>query len=44
MAAYVGVDPEDLVFVENASSGVNAVLRSLQPILKPGAKILILGL
>lgn len=43
MANYVGVETEDLAFVENASAGANAVLRSLQPTLKPGAKMLILG-
>lgn len=29
LAAFVGVDPEDLVFVSNATTGVNSVLRSL---------------
>jgi isopenicillin-N epimerase len=29
LAAFVGVDPQDLVFVPNATTGVNSVLRSL---------------
>merc|ERR1712159_621938 len=29
LAEYVGADPANIVFVENASSGVNSVLRSL---------------
>ncbi len=29
LAAFVGADPEDLAFVTNATSGVNAVLRSI---------------
>ena len=30
LAGFVGADPEDLVFVTNATAGVNAVLRSLR--------------
>ena len=29
VAAFVGADPADLAFVRNATSGVNAVLRSV---------------
>jgi isopenicillin-N epimerase len=39
-AALVGVAPEDLVFVRNATEGVNAVLRSLS--FEPGDELLTL--
>lgn len=38
LAAFVGAAPEDLAFVSNATSGVNAVLRSLE--LRPGDRLL----
>ena len=38
VAAFVGARPEDLVFVRNATSGVNAVLGSLR--LAPGDELL----
>ncbi|MFQ3583324.1 MAG: aminotransferase class V-fold PLP-dependent enzyme [Cyanobacteriota bacterium] len=37
LAHFIGADPENLVFVENATSGVNAVLRSLR--FQPGDEI-----
>lgn len=41
VAEFVGADPAGLVFVPNATSGVNAVLRSLEPSLRRGAEIVI---
>lgn len=41
LATYVGAEARDVVFVENASHGVNAVLRSLK--LPAGRKILFLN-
>lgn len=38
LAAFVGCDADDLVFVPNATSGVNTVLRSLR--FKPGDELL----
>src|SRR5262252_5142380 len=38
LAAFVGSEPDDLVFVHNATSGVNTVLRSL--IFEPGQELL----
>jgi isopenicillin-N epimerase len=40
LAAFVGTDPESLVAVSNATSGVNTVLRSLAPALRPGDELL----
>ncbi len=39
VAAFVGARAEDLVFVDNATTGVNAVLRSLD--LRPGDELLL---
>lgn len=39
LAQFVGADPCDLVFVPNATSGVNTVLRSLR--FKPGSELLV---
>jgi isopenicillin-N epimerase len=39
LAAFVGADPADLVFVPNATTGVNAVLRSLR--FAPGEELLV---
>ncbi len=40
LATFVGSRPEDLVFVQNATDGANAVLRSLLPTFKPGDELL----
>jgi len=40
VAAFVGVDPDDLAFVANATAGVNTVLRSLH--FEPGDELLAL--
>jgi isopenicillin-N epimerase len=39
LAQFLGADPADLVFVPNATSGVNAVLRSLH--FEPGDELLV---
>ena len=41
VARFVGCGPESLAFVNNATAGVNAVLRSLEATLRPGDEILI---
>ena len=41
VADFVGGDEAGLVFVNNATAGVNAVLRSLEPTLRPGDEILV---
>jgi len=40
LATFVGSRAEDLVFVQNATDGANAVLRSLLPYFKPGDELL----
>ena len=40
LALFVGARAEDLVFVQNATDGANAVLRSLLPSFKPGDELL----
>jgi isopenicillin-N epimerase len=42
LAAFLGADPSDLVFVTNATAGVNAVLRSLS--LEAGDELLLTNL
>lgn len=39
LAQFIGATPEDLVFVNNATTGVNTVLRSLE--FKPGDELLV---
>ena len=41
LAAFLDADPAGLVFVRNATEGVNAVLRSLEPELGPGDEIMV---
>ncbi|MCX8051106.1 MAG: aminotransferase class V-fold PLP-dependent enzyme [Chlorobi bacterium] len=40
MAAFMSCRGEDVVFVENATTGINAVLRSIAPLLRPGDRLL----
>jgi len=41
LAAFVGADPQGLVFVPNATYGVNSVLRSIEHRLGPGDELLV---
>jgi len=41
LAAFVGSAPENLVLIENATTAVNTVLRSLMPVLNSGDEIII---
>lgn len=41
LAEFVEADADGLVFVPNATYGVNSVLRSIEPRLEPGAELLI---
>lgn len=41
VATFVGADPASVVFVENATAGVNAVLRSLETRFAPGDEVLV---
>lgn len=40
VSAFLNGDPQDLVFQTNATTGINAVLRSLAPTLRPGDELL----
>jgi isopenicillin-N epimerase len=40
LADFLGVDGNNLVFVDNATTGVNTILRSIQGLLKPGKEVL----
>lgn len=42
VAEFVGANPDDLVFVQNATTGINAVLRSFD--FRPGDEILVANL
>ncbi len=42
LADFVGADPAGLVFVGNATSGVNAVLRSIEPELGAGDELVVI--
>src|SRR2546423_12060824 len=39
LAGFIGAKESDIVFVENATTGVNAVVRSLMPKFKPGDEL-----
>jgi isopenicillin-N epimerase len=39
LASFLGASPQDLVFVSNATAGVNAVLRSIP--FEPGDELLV---
>src|SRR5512146_1508075 len=41
LAAFIGADGKDIAFVDNATTGCNAVLRSLR--LQPGDEIVVLS-
>lgn len=43
VAPYIGAEFNDTVFVDNASNGVNAIMRSLARVMPPGRKILVLN-
>jgi len=42
VAAYIGAETQDVVFVENASSAINGVVRSIN--FKPTDKLLMLNI
>ena len=43
LASYINASFNDTVFIDNASEGINAVMRSLARAIRPGQKVLLLN-